>query len=328
MKRKNVFLGLLVLILAFVFTTCEPSAPTPGTVVYTSTDGTNTYILTITENLNRSYYEQTGDRYELFINPGNRISKGIIYDISGSTYTLAPETTSVTFTVSVVGAFIIDISGTITLTTGSGTVTGPGFMLPEARDGFINFSTARQYPLFYYNNWSPYTGANTTINRISIHAVHDDFSDNRRNISDITDNPSAWDIRINGSQRNISLRLGIPKESELINAYDWNNIPKSGVTVTPGDLKIFTIVEFYVSEDYLPFLRWGGPPRDSWIYFLYANKDAIIVGRSGGQVFNLNLKQGWNTYNYSGKYPFEVLLSGLPPADTAPHGWVYIGSGN
>ena len=125
MKRKNVFLLVtLVFALALVFTACGGggggSGALPQTAVYTSTDGSgNTYRLTITENLSRSYAGAAGDTYELvitFSGGGIKVSRGIVANKTGDIFQLKPENAQITFTIGISGTAIISFSGTITFT--------------------------------------------------------------------------------------------------------------------------------------------------------------------------------------------------------------------
>jgi hypothetical protein len=173
MKNKNRFklLGLAILVTAiiFSFTVCSsggaggggavPVPPgDPASTKYESTDlADNTYVLEITKVSGRAVYiPKTGDTYVLTINPGNKISRGTIIEISGDNLKLKPSNpSSGTFTVTIVetntAALLTQISGTIV--TDKGDVPEPGSMNPVRVYEVFEFGANKWHP-DEYESWS------------------------------------------------------------------------------------------------------------------------------------------------------------------------------
>ena len=118
---------VLVVMLAFLFAACGdkdtadptgPGGPTSPSTVYTGTDSAgNTYKLVITEAASKAAYNpQTGDSYELTVNPGNKRSVGTVVSADGG-FELKPAGAAAdeTFTVMVDGGVMIAIAGEIKL---------------------------------------------------------------------------------------------------------------------------------------------------------------------------------------------------------------------
>jgi len=106
----------------------EESSADPTSAVYEGNDGDNAYKLVITKDSNRAAYTpQNGDSYVLTINI-TQTSEGTI-TVNGNVFTLTPNGSTTTFTVTVSGAGITDINGTITLRDGT-TLTAPGSLTP------------------------------------------------------------------------------------------------------------------------------------------------------------------------------------------------------
>jgi hypothetical protein len=137
MKSKNFLLGILAIMLVFTMTAigCDNN-PTggndPQTAIFQGIAAGYKYVLTITENKSRAVYiAVTGDSYELRITKtgeADKVSKGTVSAVGADgTLTLQPETaSSPTFSVSMNGASIAAITGSITLADGT-TVTAGEF---------------------------------------------------------------------------------------------------------------------------------------------------------------------------------------------------------
>lgn len=127
MKTNKLF-GMITLIvgvmLVFTLIGCgdngDPTSPPggdPETVSYTGTASGTTYTLKITENTAR-YTAQSGDTYEL--TAGSKRSTGTVSSVASGVLTLTPsENSSSTFTVTVSGASITAMTGSITWDNGT-----------------------------------------------------------------------------------------------------------------------------------------------------------------------------------------------------------------
>jgi hypothetical protein len=142
MKKKDLFVGILALVLAFgiVVTGCDngDTSKTPAeSVIYTSTDSSgNTYTLTVTANTDRATYaEKSGDSYELKIAPlsgTTKISRGTVESIDGNgSLALKPSNAATTFSITVSGGSMTAISGTITLDDGEIAPAPTGVLIPR-----------------------------------------------------------------------------------------------------------------------------------------------------------------------------------------------------
>jgi hypothetical protein len=139
MKSKNILLGILAITLVFGMTAvgCDNGSTdnkgnNPQKAIFQGIAAGYKYILTITENKSRAVYiAVTGDSYELRITKtgeADKVSKGTVSAVDeDGTLTLQPETaSSPTFSVSMNGADIASITGSITLADGT-TVTAGDF---------------------------------------------------------------------------------------------------------------------------------------------------------------------------------------------------------
>jgi hypothetical protein len=135
MEKKILWTGLLAIALVFAMTAvgCDnnPTGGIPQTVKFESTamDG-NTYILTITENTSRAAYitPKDGDNYELIIRTEgqkDKVSKGTITVGDDGVWTMRPKNSELTFTITITGGEITNITGTIAVE-GEDPVSGPG----------------------------------------------------------------------------------------------------------------------------------------------------------------------------------------------------------
>jgi len=138
MKRKNVFLGLLVFTFAFsAIVSCDTSnssSATPETVTYNSIVGDTTYTLTVTQNPSRATYRPaTGDTYVLTITkPGSppKTSNGTVTVSTQGTDTVLALSNGIDLKVTVSSSGnMTRIEGTITTTAGS--EDAPGEVVPE-----------------------------------------------------------------------------------------------------------------------------------------------------------------------------------------------------
>jgi len=139
MRSKNILLGILAIMLVFTMTavgcdngSTDSKGNSPKKAIFQGIAAGYKYVLTITENKSRAaYITVTGDSYELRITKAgeaDKISKGTVSAVgAGGTLTLQPETAnSPTFSVSINGADIAAITGSITLADGT-TVTAGDF---------------------------------------------------------------------------------------------------------------------------------------------------------------------------------------------------------
>jgi hypothetical protein len=127
---KKTMLIALVIALALSLTACDsgggtdPGGDNPQTVTYTCTSGGTIYTLKITENTAR-YAAQNGDAYELTI--GAKRSTGTVSTVASGVLTLKPSNSQVTFTATIAGNSLTELTGTITWTNNA-TETAPGVL--------------------------------------------------------------------------------------------------------------------------------------------------------------------------------------------------------
>jgi len=115
----------LVAVIGFSFASCGgdgsgPAPKKPTSVTYTSTDGTDTYVLTIIKgSANRAVYNpQKCDNYELKVD--SKTSKGTVDKVSSDgKFELKPTGSTETFKATISGGNMTAIEGTINFTDGS-----------------------------------------------------------------------------------------------------------------------------------------------------------------------------------------------------------------
>ncbi|MDR0465346.1 MAG: hypothetical protein LBG94_09590 [Treponema sp.] len=119
MKHIVRILGVIAVSALTVFTmsVCDDGGNKAQTVTY---EGLG-YTLRITENANRAYSPVTGDNYELKAN--GKTSKGTV-TVNDAVFTLKPSNSATTFTITISGAAISAISGTITWNDNTATPVG------------------------------------------------------------------------------------------------------------------------------------------------------------------------------------------------------------
>ena len=152
MAEKKNWSVLLAMVLVFAVTVVgcgdNPSDEGGRTINFHGVDATgDTYILVITENTSgrTAYSPQIGDSYVLTIkipNQPDKVSSGTISNIGtdGHTLVLQPSTVgSATFSVTIRGDTISEITGTITLNAG-GTVAGPGAFYNSSGNGIFTLT--------------------------------------------------------------------------------------------------------------------------------------------------------------------------------------------
>ncbi|MCL2067908.1 MAG: hypothetical protein FWG99_10635 [Treponema sp.] len=164
MKKKNQF-GKLIFIVGVILVSIligcgdngDSSTPSgdPEIVSYFGYAGTVRYTLKITENTTR-YAAREGDSYELTRSSDTKKSTGTVSGIGG-TLTLQPSTGSAsTFTVTVAGANISAMSGTITWDGSGGTDPAPTALTPASENGGTTYTLT--------TNASPITGGTISLN--------------------------------------------------------------------------------------------------------------------------------------------------------------------
>ena len=147
MKKKDVFLGLLVCVLIlFTHVSCDSdngSSTTPETVTFTSREGGATYTLVVSKNINRATYSPvTGDTYVLTITKAGspaKTSSGTVTVSTPGTNTVLNLSGGVNLTVTISnGGEMLRIEGTIT--TNAGNEEAPGEVAPYNNDDGVSGS--------------------------------------------------------------------------------------------------------------------------------------------------------------------------------------------
>ena len=174
MKKRLFGIGILVLVLVIgmMLVGCDNDNNQPQSVIFTGTANGVMYTLKITQNSeSRSVYSPTaGDIYELTI--GSKKSNGSVVLFTGGIFTLRSSVAqTITFTVTVSGSSISNISGTITWNDNS-TTDGPGSINGGNNNGdggvFVLTNIPSEYngkyamlQCFYvhgFNSYDPVTG--------------------------------------------------------------------------------------------------------------------------------------------------------------------------
>ena len=148
----------------------DPSSPGgPETVSYSGYAGTVRYTLKITDHTAR-YTAQVGDSYELTRSSDTKKSTGTVSSV-GVTFTLQPSASGAsTFTVTVAGANISAMSGTIAWDGSGGTDPAPATLTPNSENGGIPANYQGSYDNDYHiwdegQSW-PLSTATVTSNSI------------------------------------------------------------------------------------------------------------------------------------------------------------------
>jgi len=128
---KNLGTIILVLTVGFAITACDDDDENvviqSQSVSYTGTANGETYTLKITENANRAAYTPVqGDSYVLTFT--SKTSTGTVSSVTAGTFTLKPQNSETTFTATVSGTGLTNLSGTITLNDNE-TVEAPGKLI-------------------------------------------------------------------------------------------------------------------------------------------------------------------------------------------------------
>ena len=180
---------------------------------------------------------------------------------------------------------------------GSGDGKGGNGTLPQAGDGSISFASAKEYPVYRYSDPNTsYIGADIIFTKIWGETVSGD-EDRVLDISSFVENLAEWDIKVDGTISKLSLKLGVPQTSELVNASESVYFAYPGLSHTSGLNVLVTEGEFFHDAEDISVL-WvssEGTPA----HIIYADRDGTISGATemkGTPVLvNLALKQGWNT---------------------------------
>ena len=320
MEKKLFGIGILVLVLVIgmMLVGCDnENNNQPQSVIFTGTANGVMYTLKITQNSeSRSVYSPTaGDIYELTI--GSKKSNGSVVLFTGGIFTLRSSVAqTITFTVTVSGSSISNISGTITWNDNS-TTDGPG----SINGG--NNNEPEEHQIYWLNNPTEvFTGSGTVIT-----------------LNSMGGDPSR---RITvGSITNGKFVLNLPQSvsDDLLELSSNYLSHATGVTVSPVDLKTTYLNHYYGGFGiYEEALLWNMNIIDSSIYdpflnftdsclYVYSNKAGTISGQFNfkdsdwdyTEIWEVNLKQGWNKIwvnfiqdHLRGIMTYKTDLSGMP----------------
>jgi len=208
---------------------------------------------------------------------------------------------------------------TITLTKQTDNNNKPG-------DGSINFSDAKWSNINVLKHtfdeanqvstFTPYNGSNKIFTKVILDSMDPE------SFSEISSNPSEWNIKIENNK--LSISLGIP---DL--AAHFEDIHDS---VNPDGLKV--VINRFFRDDKDKTLALIDPASDSTsIWFAHADKAGIISGiynytdsynNNITYNYNLNLKAGWNTviFTQDNATITATMTTGVPSSNFK---WVYYG---
>lgn len=278
--KKTLFFGLLVIVMAYGFISCENDSGdiTPKTVTYSGVSEGITFSLKIIEEVKRSVYlPQNGDNYEL--KASGKTSSGNVSLVSGATLTLIPSNSSTTFTATVSGNNLIAMAGTITWSDNT-TLSAPSTLTSgSSGNDTLNVNNVQIYLL--NNTSTAFTGSGT---------VKDES-----------------EVVVLGSISNGKLTLNFPEfvpENQLQEARDWLN---ESITVSPSDIKTTSFDYddgFIVNGEFLLYNMKVSNNSTDYFFYLYSNKAGVISGTKAfvdeddgvkyTETFSIVLKTGWN----------------------------------
>ncbi|MCL2245345.1 MAG: hypothetical protein FWC03_12905 [Treponema sp.] len=332
---KNIFklMGVIALAAVIGFASCDNgttnnnSQGSGNSSLYSWTDSTNNYELTINNNSQGAVYSSlyswtdgartavTSGSYNLVIisiaNPANKKTvSGTATSGSGGQITLSntggtPITITITAnrtTITIPSGAEIYISASEKIPMASGSKSLGGV---DAGDGGINFNDAKWknqnlYVAVYkngsYHSEKSYSGSNITSTTVVM--TTEDGNAIAVPFYTISSNTDAW--KINVVNNKLSVALGNPDKASNTSSPFF----PSSISI-PADMKIVVINGFSDGSSsngiYLQDLNSG---RQEMVIFAHANKAGVISGSSsfisgygteGTLNINLNLKAGWNT---------------------------------
>jgi len=217
--------------------------------------------------------------------------------------------------------------------TGSITTGVPGsnykwcfFADEDGDDGSIDFTDAKWSNIDVLKHtfdeanqvstFTPYNGSNKIFTKVILDSMDPE------SFSEISSNPSEWNIKIENNK--LSISLGIP---DL--AAHFEDIHDS---VNPDGLKV--VINRFFRDDKDKTLALIDPASDSTsIWFAHADKAGIISGiynytdsynNNITYNYNLNLKAGWNTviFTQDNATITATMTTGVPSSNFK---WVYYG---